>query len=53
MLNQLGGEQHCGVGTATARDTGVCRLSDDRVVADVKREAAPEECCGEWASPCF
>jgi hypothetical protein len=32
MLNQLGGEQHRGVGSATARDTGVCRLSDDPVV---------------------
>ena len=40
MLNQVGGEQHRGVGSATARNTGVCRLSDDPVVADVKREAA-------------
>ena len=36
-----------------ARNTGVCRLSDDWVVADVKREAAPEQCCGGRASPCF
>ena len=47
------GEQHRGVGSATARNTGVCRLSDDPVVADVKREAAPEQCCGGRASPCF
>ena len=53
MLNQVGGEQHRGVGSATARNTGVCRLSDDPVVADVKREAAPEQCCGGRASPCF
>jgi anti-sigma-K factor RskA len=51
MLNQVGGEQYRG--SATARNTGVCRLSDDPVVADVKREAAPEQCCGGRASPCF
>ena len=50
MLNQVGGEQHRGVGSATARNTGVCRLSDDPVVADVKLEAAPEQCCGGRAS---
>jgi hypothetical protein len=53
MLSQVGGEQHRGAGPQRHEILAYAVYRMIRLSADVKREAAPELCCGGRASLCF